>query len=350
MYCTYCADMVEAERDSIALLSKHFKARKDIGSESFEGSTKTMIGVLASMLATRSLVGPELDVAEPDVATPDSDVSEGGAVDARREDAAPAPDVGVKLKVNKDIAIASFIDTLGPRDGLRVTSLGLFGRFLDYVSAQDMWKVQPVDHARFSKAVVHNYAATSEVVRQGADTQRFLVFPGGSVPALEHDRLGKLLKLRDGDDGGGSFRSAGPAVLRGDAQEDAMAEGNLLYQFLVAGPDDNSSLHTRHFVRQIPGAVTEWPALKSAFDAYVRYKHPGRTWTLSTKEVSAFHKLGYEVLQDNMCCACGQRALFGCCPNYSKANRSKRWRVHHMELVREERLEPQPQGEDPLGD
>jgi phage/plasmid-associated DNA primase len=150
--------------------------------------------------------------------------------------------------------------------------------------------------------------------------------------------------------GGGSFWSACPAALR-DAQEDAMAEGNLVYQFLVAGPDDSSSLRTRHFVRQIPGAVTEWPALKSAFDAYVRYKHPGRSWTLSTKEVGPFLKLGYEVVQDNMCCACGQRALSGCCPNYSKANRSKRWRVRHMELVREARVEqPQQQGEDPLGD
>jgi hypothetical protein len=79
---------------------------------------------------------------------------------------------------------------------LRVASLGLFGRFLDYVSTQDAWKVQTVDHARFSKAVVHNYAATSEVVRQGADTQRFLVFPSSSVPALEHDRLGKFLEER----------------------------------------------------------------------------------------------------------------------------------------------------------
>ncbi len=44
--------------------------------------------------------------------------------------------------------------------------------------------------------VVHNYAATSEVVRQGADTQRFLVFPSGNVPALDHDRLGKFLEER----------------------------------------------------------------------------------------------------------------------------------------------------------
>ena len=134
--------------------------------------------------------------------------------------------------------------------------------------------------------------------------------------------------------GGGSFwsSSACPAVLR-EAQEDAMADGNLVYQFLVAGPVNSSSLRTEHFVRQIPGTITEWTALKSAFDAYVRYKHPGRSWTLSTKEVGPFLKLGYEVVQENMCCACGQRALSGCCPNYSKANRSKRWRIHGMELV-----------------
>jgi hypothetical protein len=147
--------------------------------------------------------------------------------------------------------------------------------------------------------------------------------------------------------GGGSFWSACPASLK-DAQEDAMIDGNLLYQFLVAGPDDSSTLHTRHYVRQISGAVTEWPALKSAFDAYVRYKHPGRAFQLKTKEVGPFLRLGYKITQDNMCRACGQAALAGCCSNYSRANRSKLWRVHNMELVREARLVVVD--EDALGD
>ena len=82
-----------------------------------------------------------------------------------------------------------------------------------------------------------------------------------------------------------------------------MAEGNLVYQFLVAGPDDSSSLRTRHFVRQIPGAITEWPALKSAFDAYVRYKHPGRSWTL------AEHQGGRAVPQARLRDRAGQHVL-----------------------------------------
>ena len=35
--CIFCADPVDAEKECIALLLKHFTARKDIGSESFEG-------------------------------------------------------------------------------------------------------------------------------------------------------------------------------------------------------------------------------------------------------------------------------------------------------------------------
>jgi phage/plasmid-associated DNA primase len=133
---------------------------------------------------------------------------------------------------------------------------------------------------------------------------------------------------------GTSFWAACPAVLR-EAQEDAMANGNLVYRFLRAGPDENASLTSRCFVRQVQGAVTEWSDFKKVFDAYVRYKHRGMKWVLNVNETGPFTKLNYDVVRISLCRACGGSARVGCCVNYSTANRSKKWLIKNMELVRE---------------
>jgi hypothetical protein len=117
-----------------------------------------------------------------------------------------------------------------------------------------------------------------------------------------------------------------------DATDESMVNGNMLYQFLVAGLDDGGT----RYVRQTLGAITDWSKFNSAFVAYMRHTHTGKTWTLSIKAAWPLHKLGYEILHDQLCCSCGARALSGCCTDYSKANRVKRWRIHDMELV------PQP--------
>jgi hypothetical protein len=137
-------------------------------------------------------------------------------------------------------------------------------------------------------------------------------------------------------DGGSTriFWAICPRSLK-DAQEDAMAQGNMVYRFLTAGPDESATRTMRTYVVQRQGAITEWVDLKKAFDAYVRYKHPGVKWTLKTDETGVFTKLGYEVARDNMCKSCGGPAIAGCCPAYSGANRVKRIRIHHMALIRE---------------
>ena len=227
IFCMFCADVVAAERESILTLTRNFKARKDIGSESFEGDTRSMVGAIAALLSARSFLGPEL-VVGGEIATrlcydeplhpPDDDgvtttaardeadssepnvaasayiivVKQKGRSSAdlvaddlvRAEEGAdgdvaevPLPPSPAKPMVHEDLAIARFIDTLGSRDGLRVLSLDLFGQFLDYVSGQKEWRTTAVGHPKFSKALVHNYGAISEVFRHGAGTDRFIVFP-----------------------------------------------------------------------------------------------------------------------------------------------------------------------------
>ena len=92
LFSMFLADMFAAETDSIELLSHRFKARTDIGSESFEGNTMAMITVLMSMLLGRIAVGPEL-IVEPlirvDVgggAAESAKISDGGAAATSVED------------------------------------------------------------------------------------------------------------------------------------------------------------------------------------------------------------------------------------------------------------------------
>ena len=138
-------------------------------------------------------------------------------------------------------------------------------------------------------------------------------------------------------DGGArkSFWAICPPTLR-EAQEEAQVEGNLVHKFLRAGPEESATRWVRTYVVHRKGAVTEWSAFKKAFDAYVRYKHPGEKWVLKTDERGPFARLGYRVVHENMCKACGKPGLSGCCEEYKAANRIKRWRILDMELVREE--------------
>lgn len=96
-------------------------------------------------------------------------------------------------------------------------------------------------------------------------------------------------------------------------------------------------------MRRVEGAVTPWVEFKRAFDAYVRYKHPGMKHVLSTDELGPFVKLGYHVIREQLCKGCGTKAGAFCCPSASRANRSLLWRIHDMELVREQlHLQLQP--------
>lgn len=119
-----------------------------------------------------------------------------------------------------------------------------------------------------------------------------------------------------------------------EAKDEALAEANHLYRFLTADPDETSSRSKRVVVRQVQGAVTQWPDLKAAFQAYMRYKHPSvKCEALSTSNTGVFQRLGYQVRHVNVCKACGAEGG-SCCDQYTRANRGKQWRIYDMELVR----------------
>ena len=134
--------------------------------------------------------------------------------------------------------------------------------------------------------------------------------------------------------GSASFWSACPDVLK-ESREDAMIQGNLVYRFLRAGINGSRSKTSRYYVRRIEGQVTSWEDFKKAFEAFKQYNHRSDPFKVTTNEKAPFMRLGYELSHDHICSACHEQARVGCCVNYSNANRSKRWRIWNMELVRE---------------
>lgn len=130
------------------------------------------------------------------------------------------------------------------------------------------------------------------------------------------------------------FWSLCPDALR-ESKEDSMINGNFVYRFLMSGPDESRTLEKRYYVRQVIGKVTEWHVFKKAFEAYMHYKNPGKHWELLTEDTGPFVKLGYVVAKVNICRGCLGEARSGCCPNYSAANRSKKFIIKHLEFVSE---------------
>ena len=131
------------------------------------------------------------------------------------------------------------------------------------------------------------------------------------------------------------FWSLCPKVLR-DAKDDAMMDGNLLYRFLLSGPDESRTLAKRYYVRQVQGHITEWFEFKKVFEAYMQYKNPGKKWDLNTNDVGPFLKLGYVVVRTHICRGCMNESHAGCCELYSPANRSRKFIIKHLQLVAED--------------
>lgn len=130
------------------------------------------------------------------------------------------------------------------------------------------------------------------------------------------------------------FWSMCPDALK-ESKDDAMINGNLLYRFLMSGPDECRTREKRYYVRQVLNKVTEWHVFKKAFEAYIHYKHPNKHWDLLTDDIGPFVKLGYVVAKVHVCRACLAEARSGCCSNYSAANRSKKFIIKHMDFVSE---------------
>ena len=154
------------------------------------------------------------------------------------------------------------------------------------------------------------------------------------LPCIITKCLVEYEKLRE-KVGSASFWQFCPEIIK-DAQEDTMRSGNLVYRFLLAGPDGNCSKTARHYVRMVKGSMTNWEDFKNAFDKYISFKHKNTNYNLSTSELAPFLRLGYTLVKKKMCTICRKPSAKGCCEGYSKANRVERTWITDMEIVHEE--------------
>ena len=224
LFCAFCADHEAAEASCLALLRMRFSARRDLGAEWFEGSAAAMIGTLSAHLSLLSFTGPRLSFEASDMLLDLPDSSQAPPLppldpplpplDPPQDPAVPDlddPAVSIvapaKVSVNKSVAVSRFFDAGAGgafggdrvRDGKEVLSLDLYGRFLDFVAAQDSWSAR-VEHAAFSREVVAIYGAASRVVRvDRLGVQRCLSFPsaaGDEGPAASSNPLSEFLQRR----------------------------------------------------------------------------------------------------------------------------------------------------------
>jgi hypothetical protein len=105
-----------------------------------------------------------------------------------------------------------------------------------------------------------------------------------------------------------------------------------VYMFLTLGQGDNiwyDKVYNRkkimYFVQK-NGHVMWMEDFKKKFYDYMRFRHPTvrHRWT---KDYSTFKRLGYLINRKNMCRACKNPAIKGCCDDYSSANRS------HIDII-----------------
>ena len=142
--------------------------------------------------------------------------------------------------------------------------------------------------------------------------------------------LSAYLELVESSEGRG-FWSFCPVALRED-QDDAASEASLVYKFLAAGGDEGAT------VRRREGAAVKYSAFKKVYDRFLAEKHPKMVKSplhvLTKGHGPVFELLGYGLKNVNVCKGCdASPAHFGCCPEYSKANRVKIWTISDMELL-----------------
>jgi len=111
-------------------------------------------------------------------------------------------------------------------------------------------------------------------------------------------------------------------------------DNNYMYKFLTAGPDDNKSSTHRYYIVHKPGAFANLADVKKMFENYMRFNHRGTNWKW-TSDYTPFKQLGFSVIYQNMCKSCGKGGKSGCCDQSHPSNRTKRYIVQDMEIIKQ---------------
>lgn len=121
--------------------------------------------------------------------------------------------------------------------------------------------------------------------------------------------------------------------------EQVRQETNLLYQFLTASPGTNETRNSDIYIVHNKGSITSLEKFKKYYKTYLHYKHDMKSFTWSrTADHAIIEGEGYTISQIQICASCGDKARApkkneeGCCHNFSRQNRRKKWVIQDMEI------------------
>jgi phage/plasmid-associated DNA primase len=108
-----------------------------------------------------------------------------------------------------------------------------------------------------------------------------------------------------------------------------------IYMFLTLGPDENAWSNKVMYFVKVNDQCMMLEDFKRKFINYMRFRHPNVKYKWD-QDLSAFKRLGYEIVYTKVCRACLQEARKNCCKNYDHANRSTRRIIKHIMCIEHE--------------
>jgi hypothetical protein len=105
-----------------------------------------------------------------------------------------------------------------------------------------------------------------------------------------------------------------------------------IHMFLTLGPDDNAWSNKVLYFVKVKDHCMMLEDFKRKFFNYMRFKHRNVKYNWA-QDLSAFKRLGYEIVYTKVCRSCLKEARKDCCNNYDNANRSTRRVIKHIMCV-----------------
>jgi Family of unknown function (DUF5906) len=131
--------------------------------------------------------------------------------------------------------------------------------------------------------------------------------------------------------GSRGFWNACPDYFR-DTRDEMNQSTDYIYMFLTLGPEDNVWSNKVMYFVKVKDQCMMLEEFKRKFMNYMRFRHPNVRYKWD-HDLSAFKRLGYEIMYTKVCRSCLREARKDCCENYDHANRSTRRVIKHIRCV-----------------
>ena len=120
-----------------------------------------------------------------------------------------------------------------------------------------------------------------------------------------------------------------------DTRSEMNESTDYIHMFLTLGPDENAWSNKVMYFVKIKNECMMLEDFKKKFMNYMRFRHPNVKYKWD-QDLSAFKRLGYEIVYTKVCRSCLKEAHKECCENYDNANRSTRRVIKHIMCIEKE--------------